>query len=262
MVRIGWIADVSRMSFSGAAMSSSELAVAAPSGVTIVPCPPGCVVSDVDAYVVFNCTQYDSSLIPIIGQKPVIKSVRDQWPDGDDDLRSWLLSNARLTIFNSLPHLKWFAYKVDTPTAYVPPPVDIQKFRDAAQNVGDRDGTMWLGLFFPNKSILEAVHWANHNKQEVHFYGDGPYRPRMTAYTKVMGVVQYEDVPALMARYKRFLYFSRAVESFGRTIAEAWASGMELLVTGMTGAMWWIENDPDALDCGAEDFWRLVLDAL
>jgi glycosyltransferase involved in cell wall biosynthesis len=262
MTRIGWLADQAGAFWGGAELSSDELVRAAPPSVEIVACPPEAIEEDVDAYVVMNCVSYDASCIPALSRRPVIRSVRDQWPIGDDAVREWMLCNARLTIFNSLPHLKWFAWPVATPTAYVPPPIDVAKFRVAAAKATHREGTIWIGGFHRNKGIFEAVAWANNKKAEVHFYGAGTWRPWPTKYVRLMGLVNYEDVPDLMARHRSFLYISRSVESFGRTIAEAWASGLELMVEGITGATWWIKHEPAALEHGAEKFWDLTLNAI
>ena len=257
-MKIAWIADVPTSPFGGAEMSSSELVQCAPEWAEITACSPGNVPVGMDLYIILNCVDYGPEIIPALKTGAVVKSVRDQWPDGDDELRDWLLNNAEVLIFNSLPHKSWFMYKVNVPVAIVPPPMDLQRFRDAAANAGDREGVFWLGAMHRHKGILESVYWARDNNTEVHFYGAGPSAPAQEEYVRYKGPVRYADAPALMAKYKTFLYTPRVLDGFARTVAEAWAAGCELQTSGIIGARWWIENDPEALDRGGEMFWDVV----
>jgi len=259
-MRIGWIADPAGDFKGGAELSSEELVAAAPDWADIVPCPPGAVSADVDAYVAMNVTQYDASLIPLLAQKRVVKSVRDMWPIGDDELRSWLLDSAVVTIFNSPVHRSWFLYPVNTITEIVPPPMNLEPFREAAQRSKHREGVIWIGAMHRHKGILEATHWARINKELVDFYGGGSAVPRQERYVCYRGPVPYGDVPELMARYEKFLYTPRVLDGFGRTVCEANAAGCALVLGGLVGAKWWLDNDPDALDHGAAMFWQVVWD--
>jgi glycosyltransferase involved in cell wall biosynthesis len=49
------------------------------------------------------------------------------------------------------------------------------------------------------------------------------------------------------------------IEPFGRLVAEAWAAGCRIVTNDLVGAKYWIQNDPDAIETAAEDFWKLVL---
>jgi len=243
----------------GAELSSEMLVQNAPGWAEVVPCTPEAVVEDVDSYVALNCTTYDASVIPVLENRPVVKSVRDQWPVGNDELRTWFLNNAKVTVFNSPPHHWWFMYPVHTPVEYVPPPVDLERFREAARDAGEREGTMWLGAMHRHKGILEAVHWARENKVVVDFYGRGSAIPQSEQYVRYCGWVDYGEVPGLMARYKQLLYLPRAPDGFGRVVVEAWASGLELIVDKENvGAWWWIKNRPQDLERGVGMFWNVI----
>ena len=258
-MRIGWLQDPVISFRGGAELSGETLIASAPSWVEIVRCTPNHIPVNVDARIVLTCTEYDAAIIPILAQMPVITSTRDQWTIGCDKLRSWLLNNARVTVFNSPPHYWWFMYPVHTPVEYVPPPVDLERFREAARDAGEREGTMWLGAMHRQKGILEAVHWARENKTVVDFYGRGSAIPQSEQYVRYCGWVDYDKVPALMARYKQFLYLPRAPDGFSRATIEAWASGLELIIDKETvGSWWWIKNQPTDLEKGAELFWDVV----
>lgn len=257
-MKIGWIADELLGKFGGAEFSSSELVRGAPPWADLVECSPENVPSGLDAYVLLNNATYGPEIIPALETGIVVKSVRDQWPDGDDELRDWLLNNAAVTIFNSLPHYMWFMYPVGTPVAILPPPMNLQRFRDAAEVAGERSGVLWLGAMHRNKGIMESIFWARDNETEVHFYGTGTCVPNVEKYVVLKGPVPYEDVPAVMTKYSRFLYTPRVLDGFARTVAEAWAAGLYLETSGIIGAEWWIENHPDSLDYGMEMFWSVV----
>ena len=258
MTRIGWVADGVGAFRGGAELSSEALVAAAPDWVEIIPCPPDDISTDVDAYVVLNVVEYSASAIPVFAQRVVIKSVRDMWVEGNDELREWLLDNAAVTVFNSPVHRSWFPYPVNTPTEVVPPPVDLERFREAAKRSTKREGTIWIGAMHRHKGILEAVHWAREHKEIVHFYGAGTAIPSQEAYVWYHGKVDYDNVPDLMARYEKFLYLPRVLDGFGRTVIEADACGLELILDGLIGSQWYLENNRAALETGAERFWEVV----
>ena len=258
MTRIGWVSDGIGGFKGGAELSSEALVAAAPAWAEIVPCPPENIATNVDAYVALNVVEYDKSAIKVFAQRPVIKSVRDQWPIGDDELRSWFLNNSKVVVFNSPVHRSWFLYPVNVPTEVVPPPVDLERFREAAKRSAKREGTIWIGAMHWHKGTLKAVHWAREHKELVHFYGGGTAIPRQEAYVWYRGKVAYDDVPDLMAGYERFLYLPRVLDGFGRVVVEAWASGLELILGGLIGAEWYLKNDPAALENSAERFWEII----
>jgi glycosyltransferase involved in cell wall biosynthesis len=71
--------------------------------------------------------------------------------------------------------------------------------------------------------------------------------------------VAQDDMPALLARYERFVFLPVVIEPFGRLVAEAWASGCEVVTNGLVGAGYWIAEDPEAIETAAVDFWKVVL---
>jgi hypothetical protein len=67
-------------------------------------------------------------------------------------------------------------------------------------------------------------------------------------------------MPELLAGYRWLVHAMGrgGYEPFGRIVVEAWAAGCQLAVGEDTGALWWIENDPGALDDPAGRFWQHV----
>jgi len=257
MKRIGWIADATMVNF-GAELSGGSLIKSCPDEYEIIPCQPR-LIPPCDAYIFQNKYTFDKRVISFIKDKPVINVIRDMWLVADETLRSWLLQNSALTIFGSPLHRQKFVFPVETPIAYVPPPVNLKPFKDAARNAKNRSGVFWLGqMSGPWKGINAAVTWAKNNQTLVDFYGFGRDAPRDGKYVKNHGYVAYEDVPGIMAKYKSFLFLPAQMESFGRTVVEAVAAGCELIVNTNIGALWWLENDPAAILRAKQLFWDTV----
>lgn len=261
-MRIGYLRDRNSKLIGGAELSADALVAAAPEGVEMLYIPPGTVPeTPCDAFVVFNCVQYGADALEFLRDAVVVKRVADFWPHGDAELRAWVLQNARRLVFLSKPHLDVFPHTCGTRTALCPPPVDIARFVDADMASTYRDGIFWMGQMWTHKGVQEAVTWAEGTKTRVDFYGDGPLRPRRGEFVNYYGQIAYEMVPELMASYDGFLYVPPVVEPFGRTVIEAWAAGCKLYINTNCGAMWWLENDLDAVADGAGRFWRIMEEA-
>lgn len=265
-VRIGWLED--NIGYTGGAeMSSATLRKHAPEGVEIVLCPPNYrPPEDIDAYVIQNCTTYKAYWVEELALKPVIKQIRDPWYAGSSLLRRWLLQNAEILIFSSPVQVDHFEYQTDLCYKLVPPPVDLEQFREAAVPPRERHGNIFVGRCDIFKGAHVAVDWAIHNSEPLDLYGPQGFGSgkflefgKLPANVKFHGQVPYVNMPAIMGRAKRFIAMPSWPEAFGRTTAEAWTAGCELLVRpDKIGACWWIKNDPEALEHGVEMFWEAV----
>jgi hypothetical protein len=261
--RVGWLADPPGAIVGGAELSAQDLAAQAPDWARVIPCPPWRI-AEADVYVVQNCATYDHSTADALARAPVVKAIRDYWPHGDPALRKWLLGNARTLLFVSKPHKLAFEwpYALGKRVAMAPPPVDLERFRAAAKRAERDRGTLWIGQMFAHKGVDEAVAWARKHEELVDFYGDGPRRPADERFVRYRGQAPHKDVPALMARYRRFLYRPQWVEPYGKTVIEAWAAGLRLDVQGRVGALWWLEHADWAIPRAVELFWGEVWTAL
>jgi glycosyltransferase involved in cell wall biosynthesis len=139
----------------------------------------------------------------------------------------------------------------------IPPPVDLDPFRRAAASVnGQRAGMVSVGSWAnAGKAPRRAADWAasQDDGAGIEFYGGGPFAPPGSRE------VPYERMPELLARYQTFVFLPLVLEPFGRLAVEAWAAGCELVINGLVGARHWIENDPDAIERAAADYWKLLL---
>ena len=259
--RIGWLQSSIGIQ-GGAELSCDTLVGAAPEWAEVVYCeprkrPP----ADLDAYVIQNSTTYPETWIEELVRRPVIRHVRDPWYAGSALLRRWILDNAALLIFSSPVQVAAFGYEHDRPTAIIPPPVDLEKFRAAALPQAERIGSVFVGRVDIYKGAQRAIDWALRTGEPLALIGDPmmPFGP-LPPFVRLMGKVPYGDMPGILGQAKRLVFFPEWPEAFGRAVAEAWAAGCELLLDGRIGAQWWIENEPErlGLDGPVAEFWDAV----
>jgi hypothetical protein len=248
-VRVGWLADKPPFT-GGAELTAAEFKTAAPEGVTVVNCPPG-KIAECDCYVVHNCITYSRADIwgLVAGPEPVFKYWNDTGSWLDDEVRAALNADAIPICCSPLQ-----AEYMDLPDAIlIPPPVELERFYDAAAQVnGNRRGAVSAGSWRNRGKGAHAVRrWAEQHGG-VDFYGGGAFAPPGSRE------LAYQGMPAALARYRTFVYLPDVIEPFGRCVVEAWAAGCELIVNGLVGAAWWIENDSRSLETAAHDFWELV----
>lgn len=260
-VRIGWVMEDPGYK-GGAEHEADVLAAHAPEWAELVPCPLTAISREVDAYVVHNCADATDKLIAYLDGKPTIRRVHDLWKGQDAAVRAWLLENAALFILSSPLQHEALAWKINRPVAYVPSAVEVDTFRAAARAANGRKGALWLGRLYDGKGIEQARTWTEQEGVEIDVYGFGANEDDIAPPLNYCGRVDYDDVPALMARYGRFVFLPDAVEPYGRTVAEAWLAGCELVINRNVGALWWLENEPDAIVEGAARFWRIAGEVL
>ena len=248
-MKVGWLADDASY-VGGAELTQAEFRAAAPDDVEIIDCPTGSVTRGLDRYAVHNCVTYTPEDLAAIQDAPAIKYYNDVGTWLRDDRRKVLQEHARAVCVSPLQA----EYMGLRDAALIPPPVDLDRFEQAAAGVnGDRRGTVsvasWRNL---GKAPHRAAEWAA-DHGGLDFYGDGPFAPVGSQ------PVAYDRMPGLLARYETFVFLPTVIEPFGRLVVEAWAAGCALVVNDLVGARYWIDR-PDAIRSAATDFWALVLE--
>jgi glycosyltransferase involved in cell wall biosynthesis len=247
-MRIGWLADTGPV-VGGAELTQAEFKAAAPESVEIINCPAGSIDPGCDRYVIHNCVTYALDDLEQV-KSGAVKFWHDVGPHLIPEVRAWLDRHAT-PVCCSPVQADYMGYD---DVGNIPPPINLDRFRAAATSVnGSRAGAVSVGSWRNyGKAPHRALEWAEGNGG-IDLYGGGPFAPPGTL------AVEYDDMPALLARYKTFVFLPVVLEPFGRLVAEAWAAGCEVVTNRLVGAKWWIENDPDALDTAGADFWKLVL---
>jgi hypothetical protein len=250
MTRIGWLQDAPGYT-GGAELTATALRAAAPDDVEIVDCPPGEVEEGLDLYLLHNVVTYGLvDLQAAMTKAPAFKYWNDVGGWYPDPLRKLIDKHATAICCSPLQQ----SY-MRLPVAHlIPPPIDLGRFERAAALNGHPRGTCsaasWRNL---GKGARRVVAWAQEHNVAVDYYGGGPFAPEGAT------VVPYGRMPKVLASYNEFLFLPTCIEPFGRLVAEAWAAGCRLIVNQLVGAIYWIQEKPDALRTAAGDYWDAVL---
>lgn len=247
MMKVGWLADVSR-NIGGAELTQAEFRAGAPKDVEIVDCPPGNVDPNCDVYVIQNCVSYPPDDIRVALARPTIKYWHDVGPWLFEGVRE-LLDEHAIAICCSPIQAQYMGLEE---AILIPPPVDIARF-EAVDDDRERQGACAIGSWRNHgKAPYNCAQWAIDNDVELDFYGDGSMSPPGTK------PVRPEDMPSVLGQYKTFVFLPAVIEPFGRLVCEAWAAGCELIVNELIGALYWIREKPEAIQTAAIDFWAVV----
>lgn len=240
--------DPSRLG--GAELTAKELRAAVPDGVEIVDCPPGDVAAGLDVYAAHNCMLYQPEEQPL--DAPVVRFVHDHRGPGPIDA-----DDASRRIFYSPLQRE----RVGLDGLVLPPPIDLERLRPTRQIRRHREGAVTIGTFgHMGKGQQLLCEWAAQHGPLV-VYGNGPLVPAGPGID-YRGPLDPERVPQTLWNFATFVHLPTEVEAFGRGVAEAWASGMDLVVNGNVGALHCLTETPDAMATAAEDFWRVVTGAV
>jgi hypothetical protein len=252
-MKVGWLFDPYHPDYlGGAELTQAEFRAAAPEGVEVVTCPPGDIDLGCDVYVIHNCMTYPLSDLEQLNDRRVIKYHHDVGPWLPDTVRGWLTDHTEAVCCSPIQ-----AEYLDLDAKLIPPPVDLERFTEAASRVnGDRKGAVSVAAWRNHdKAPHRVAEWAIANDTPVDFHGGGELRPAGSRD------VPYDSMPALLAGYETFVFLPTVIEPFGRLVAEAWAAGCKVVTNNLVGSRYWIEEAPDKIDTASEDFWALVTDA-
>jgi glycosyltransferase involved in cell wall biosynthesis len=259
-VNVAWLADEADPP-GGAELTQAEFRAAAPSGATVVDCPPHGLdrIAGCDVACVHNSVTYPPETAAALRGKPALR----YWHDlarpggpGAPELIGWALEEAT-NVFTSPLHRDRFPHRLERESRLVPPPIDLARFRSGSGKPRPR-GACWLGsALHAGKGLVQAFEWAE-EREPVDFWGLLPEHAPESERIVAKGFVPPDYVPNILRQYRRFVFLPTTVEPFGRAVVEAWAAGCELVVNRNVGALHWIEQEPAALESAAADFWRLV----
>lgn len=248
-MRVGWLVDEPSAP-GGAELTQAEFRAAAPEGVEVVDCPPGGIVTDCDRYVIQNCVQYTIDDLKRIKRRPIVKYWHDVGPWLQPDVRAWLNKYAVHVCCSPTQ-----AEQMGLVAHLIPPPVDLDRFAEAAEHVnGSRSGACSVGSWRNyGKAPHKVAEWGAAHRVQVDYYGGGPLAPSGSQD------VPYDAMPALLAQYETFVFLPTVLEPFGRVVAEAWAAGCEIVTNGLVGAAYWLDGDRvTGIENSGRDFWDLV----
>lgn len=228
-------------------------------------CPPKVAFTDLpeaDVVVIGNCVQFGPEIIPSLLGRRVIRYHHDLARHEDPALREWIDENAE-HVFTSPIHRERYGVQWDhgeREAHLIPPALDLAAFRLNREQRRSlkREGIVTLAAWQnPGKGGNLVAETLAQQGLTADCFGTGQFRPT-GEHIQHFGEVDRDVLPELLHRYKTFMFLPVAVEPFGRCVVEAWAAGCEVVTNGNVGGMWWVENDPAALDSAGKDFWGLV----
>jgi len=257
VMKVGWLVDFGAP-VAGMVLQVRAYEAAKPKGIELVKCKPNRrPPSDIDAYILHG-DLYPREWIEIFEQKPLMAHRHGGWFAGDTIFRRWVLDNADLVTFNSPKQRELFKYPVQAKWAYIPTPIDIDKFREAADKVEERTGTIYLGLLAPVKGIAHTIDWGLCYNHPIDFYGKALYPSFIKAIVPpcvYKGPVPYEQIPDLLAQYENYIFMPYDGDLYSRTTIEAWASGCTMILDGDQKAFY-DYLDADQCRNGGKIFWE------
>ena len=262
-MKIGWLHDDFGM-VGGSELSERTLRAGAPEWAEIVTCPPQLrPPDDIEAFIIQNCATYPRKWREVFEGKPIVKHCRDSWWAGSITLRRWILDHAALLLFSSRMQEETYEHAHDSAkVAIVPPPVNLDWFKDAALPEDQRQDAIWVGRADPGKGLHLSCDWAWRTATPLDIYGDMNIKyldvREFGGLVTYHGKVPYEVLPGIYGRARIFHFTPVHIEPFARTVVEAWAAGCELIVEGRVGALEWIAERPDDIGRGVEMFWQEV----
>ena len=234
-MRVGWLVDDPGY-VGGAELTMAEFRDAAPGGIEVIDCPPGGVVDGLDVYVLGNCRSYASEELP----------VADAWVY-HHDLTPVPLPGKRIRHIYCSPLQR---ERMKGAGECIPPAIDLGAFHHYASQ-DHRHGSCCVGRMAYGKGLELLAEYP----EPVDVYSSVPFITEGNA--RYQG--KTADVAATLAQYQRFVFLPTALEPCGRSVLEAWAAGLDLVVNRNVGAIYWIEQEPEALRTASADFWELIV---
>jgi hypothetical protein len=234
----------------GAELTMCEFANAAPEDVTLTD------LDQADAVVIGNCVSFDAALIADLEGKHVVRYHNDLARHEHPALREWLEQHAA-HVFTSPLHQSLYGLDGDWPN--IPPPIDAAAFRPSRQHRrnGKRSGACAIAPWQnPGKGQQLLKEWSDEH-EPVDVFGAGVYTPT-GPNLRNLGPLMTMQVAETLWQYETFVHLPTAPEPFGRAVVEAHYAGCRLVVNRLVGALHYLENEPDALESAAADFWALV----
>lgn len=273
-MRLGILNDFDPTQRGGGASRAIQLYLRQiPENIEPVLCGPGAVDRTCDAYLLFLTKRFDEKELGWIQNKPYIWSGFDWWPeeDGNYAWRNIMPEKARLAWFVSPLHYERYTrmYGVQPQRAAIlPPPLESDDLRAMAKvAVSKTDLAVWAGEWHVNKGPDLAAVIAR--RLQIHMDMFSPTIPAniagqpsvFTPFAHPKGFIPEDDWYNQMAQYKMLIHSPRVPDAFGYVILEAYALGLEVNVSGLTGVESYEKPMDELLDMcqqSPEIFWKAV----
>lgn len=190
-------------------------------------------------YIYWN---YTPQLLEIIDSKPFIRYEHDYlWkiPMPFSEIQH-IYDQSLLNIFLSPLHLEEHqkaGLKLER-VHLQPSPIDTERF---TRGEGKKGTVLYTGELAEHKGLLNIFSHASNNpdlKYDLYGWAGNMWeklKEDMPRNCKVNTPLGYEKMPDLYRKYGKFIHMPLWIEPFGRTVAEAYLSGCELITNNKVG---------------------------
>jgi len=270
-VKIGVLNDFLPQNRAGGASRAISLYLKnAPEEFEIAFCTPGNLDRDCDFYIIFLCKTFPDHELSYVQTRPFAWSGFDWWPeeDGQSKWRNLLVKKAKISYFVSPLHRERFSrlYGVKPSNPLVlPPPLDLANLRGVDLPETRNGRGLWASEWHVAKGPDLAGALANRLKIHLDMYS--PSMPPnilsspniFTPYSHPAGYVAEEHWYSTMAQYSYLIHTPRVPDAFGYIVLEAYALGLEVVLSGRSGVESWRQSFEELLvsaDAAQHDFWK------
>lgn len=238
-------------------------------------CTPGHLDETCDAYLLFLTKRFDMQELGHVQNRPFIWCGFDWWPDedGNSSWRNILTEKARLAFFVSPLHYNRFTrlYNAEPRNVCIaPPPLDLGLLR-ATQAPLQRNGrAAWAAEWHQAKGPDLAGVLARRLKIHMDMYS--PSMPgnivgttTFTPFAHAMGFMPEDEWYDRLVQYSYLIHSPRVPDAFGYITLEAYALGLEVILTGASGVESYGRPFDELLEAANEapqHFWQVVSSAL
>lgn len=258
----------------GAQRFADRMLRAVPSEVDVIPCPPGALDRDCDAYMLYLTKRYSAAEYEHVLSRPFVRFEQDYWRDfeGNGQWRDRLNEQARLVAFCSPLHrevYRAYHHGPSGPTECIPCPLDPAELAPvrAKWDEQGREGAIWYGEWQWFKAPDIAQRWALETETATDFYSPSlPVgTPAMNPYVRLHGFGGEADWWDTVARHQTFIHFPRQPECWPWSVHEAYVLGLDVVIAGRFGIESYAGGLVAAVDAAVDSprrWWEVALNAL
>lgn len=176
-----------------------------------------------------------------------------------DDLKEKIMINASKVIYLSPLHKKTHneIFGINEGIC-IPSPIDVEVFTDWKIR---RSGYLLLGEIAKHKGLRNNIEYLQKRDKVADWYTWNVDRERVFENVTFFPALPYELMPYLFNTYEHFIHLPEWKEPFGRTVAEAYLSGINLTTNGNCGFSsyeWEMDEAIQNMKEAPQTFWNFI----
>ena len=193
-----------------------------------------------DLYVLHNIRTFTDDQLRGYIDKPHVMWSHDIMDTDRMGLKKELIETSMANIFLSPGHLERFELQAgfDVPRAHcIPSVIDTSQF--IGQTKAIYKEPCYIGGIYEHKGIDDVLLWARANKTIVYFFGWGDEdiidKIISSKYGEYCGVADKDQLSKVYSEFETLIHLPQVYEACGRSIIEAYLSGLKIITNNNTG---------------------------